>query len=41
MVTNCIRSAGVSPAGAWASCPRTERERDAPEPAGKTPTLPA
>jgi hypothetical protein len=38
MVPNYFRSAGVSPAGAWASCPRW-RERDAPETAGKMPAL--
>jgi hypothetical protein len=30
------RGAGVSPAVAWASCPRV-RERDAPATAGETP----
>ncbi len=33
------RSAGVPPAGAWASCPRHSRERDALAPAGGTPAL--
>ena len=36
-MTNRLRNAGVSPAVAWASCLRAERERDAPETAGKMP----
>ena len=32
-------SVGVSPAVAWASCPRPGRERDAPETAGKMPAV--
>jgi len=37
--TGVFCSAGVPPAGAWASCPRAGRERDAPETAGKMPPL--
>jgi hypothetical protein len=46
MGTNCFRTAGVSPAGAWAtcpdesgSCPRTGRKRDASGTAGKMPAV--